>query len=68
MYEQLMVSTPAVDTPHNPVPPLPMEDFDPETYEPWDPAEDEDDDPTQVDENCVCIGDQDAEGHKHVIH
>ena len=68
MDKKLMMSTPAVDTPHQPVPPVPMEDFDPDTYEPWDPETDEDDDPAQVDENGVCIADPDAEDRKHVIH
>ena len=68
MDKKLMMSTPAVDTPHNPVPPLPMDDFDPETYEPWDSETDEEDDPACVDENGVCIADLDPEERKHVIH
>jgi hypothetical protein len=65
MDKKQMMNTPAVDTPRQPVPPVPMEDYDPDTYEPWDSAEDEEDDPTQVDENGVCIADQED---KHVIH
>ena len=60
---------PGTEVPRGPVPPVPPDmGYDPDSYEPWDPETDEEDDPTCVDENGVCIADPDAEGHKHVIH
>ena len=63
--------TPGVEVPRS-VPPIPpgmsIEDPDWDTYEPWYPETDEEDDPTQVDENGVCIVEPDAEGRPHVVH
>ena len=68
-----LTQTPGVEVPRS-VPPIPpgmsIDDPDWDTYEPWDPETDEEDDPTQVDEDGVCIVDvePDEEGHMHVIH
>ena len=66
-----LTQTPGVEVPRS-VPPIPpgmsIEDPDWDTYEPWDPETDEEDDPTQVDENGVCIVEPDAEGRPHVVH
>lgn len=66
-----LTQTPGVEVPRS-VPPIPpgmsIDDPDWDTYEPWDPETDEEDDPTQVDEDGVCIVEPDEEGHMHVIH
>ncbi|MDA8152593.1 MAG: hypothetical protein M0003_07735 [Acidithiobacillus sp.] len=66
---------PGTEVPRGPVPPIPPDmGYDPDSYEPWDPETDEEDDPACVDENGVCIADPsrlqdpDAEDRKHVIH
>ncbi|WP_163058115.1 hypothetical protein [Acidithiobacillus ferrooxidans] len=63
--------TPGVEVPRS-VPPIPpgmsIDEPDWDTYEPWDPETDEEDDPTQVDENGVCIAEPGPEDRKHVIH
>ena len=71
MQSMNLSPTPGAEVPRS-VPPIPtgisIDDPEWDTYEPWDPETDEDDDPAQVDENGVCIADPDAEDRKHVIH
>ena len=71
MQSMNLSPAPGVEVPRS-VPPtpagMPIDDHEWDTYEPWDPETDEEDDPTQVDENGVCIADPDAEDRKHVIH